>query len=411
MNNKNSFGLYKGWLVTIASTLVLLLLGVIYAWSVFKANIPDEWGWSEAQKSLPYSVIVLVVALANIIGAWMMLRLKPGIIICMGGILAGCGLIISSLTSSPLLFTLGFGVILGTGIGFAYGCAILPPLKWFPASRSGLVAGIVVSGFGLSSVWVAPAAKSLIGFAGFQTALLYFGIGLLLLVTIISQFIQLPPKENNMGASYESMHFMPGSMKDYMPSEMIKTWQFRLIFISYALCGGAGLMIIGNLAPIVKSQMALPALSAIAVMALAIGNGIGRIIYGNISDRIGRRATLIIAILFQASLIFMLSFAVQGSMFVSNPVVITMVALIGANYGANLALFPTLTKDYFGLNYFAVNYGIVNLACGVGGFLISQVAGIIMDVRGSFNLAYYLAALLLLLSAMMMGLLNPPKTI
>ncbi len=168
-------------------------------------------------------------------------------------------------------------------------------------------------------------------------------------------------------------------------------------------------MVIGNLASIVKDQIGLAAVSALAVSALAIGNGGGRVMYGVLSDKFGRKNVLLTAFLLQAALIMVLSFTVQGSSLASVPLLMVLVVLIGANYGANLAVFPAMTKDYFGLKNFAINYGIVYTAWGLGGFMLSQFAGAIKDATGTFTNAYILAAGMLVLAAILMGVLKSPQ--
>jgi MFS transporter, OFA family, oxalate/formate antiporter len=226
-----------------------------------------------------------------------------------------------------------------------------------------------------------------------------------------AQLLQTPPAG-----------FVPGGVKpakasakaavgktEFTAKETARTWQFYAIWVAFALGSGAGLMIIGNLASIVGEQIGLGAVSAVAVAALAVGNGLGRVVYGTLSDKIGRKNVLIIAFVFQAALILGLSFAVAGSLFANVPVLMVLVFLIGANYGANLAVFPAMTKDYFGLKNFAMNYGIVYTAWGLGGFMLSQLAGVIKDMYGTYNNAYLLAAGLLLLAAVVTALMKSPQ--
>ena len=176
----------------------------------------------------------------------------------------------------------------------------------------------------------------------------------------------------------------------------------------YACGAGAGLMIISVAKKIVADQIA-DTLAVAAVMGLAIGNGGGRIVAGIISDKIGRKATMFAFFVFQAVLLFLLSKAQGGSVLASAPSLIIITALIGANYGSNLTLFPSITKDYYGLKNFGVNYGLVFTAWGVGGFMLSFGAGKLYDIYQTFNFAYYGAAVLLILAAIMVFTLKPPK--
>ena len=167
------------------------------------------------------------------------------------------------------------------------------------------------------------------------------------------------------------------------------------------------MMIISKLAKIVQVQANLK-LGFLLVAILAVGNGAGRIIAGMLSDKIGRKATLFGCFVLQAGLILLLSRARSGSALGTAPVLAVLSALIGANYGANLALFPSLTKDYYGLKNFGVNYGLVFTAWGLGGFMLALLAGWVYDRHQTFTFAYYCSAVLLVLAAAVTFLVKPP---
>ena len=144
---------------------------------------------------------------------------------------------------------------------------------------------------------------------------------------------------------------------DYEWSEMLRTPQFMLLWIMYVFAAGAGLMVIGKLAKIVDLQAGIKA-GFIFVAMLAIGNAAGRVTAGVLSDKIGRTRTMFAVFVFQAVLMFVLrGLDTYGTLFVAS-------VLIGFNYGANLSVFPSATKDYFGLKNFGVNYGFVFTAWG-----------------------------------------------
>ena len=397
-----------GWVVVTAGTAALLALGVLYAWSVFKANIPAEWGWADSQKSLPYSVACVMFSVMTMVGARLLGKFGPRVVVSLGGILAGGGVILSSLSTSPWFFTIAFGVLLGSGIGFVYSSASPAALRWFPASKTGLISGIVVAGFGMGSAWVAPLARSLMQSIGLQATMLYMGIGMMVVVVGFAQFLKFPPADF-LPEGKKAVKTAVAEENEFSTGQTARTWQFYLIWLAFAFGSGAGLMVIGNLASIVKEQVGLPAISAIAVTALAFGNGGGRIIYGMLSDKFGRKAMLVTAFVMQALLVMILSFTVQGSATANVPMIIVLVILVGANYGANLAVFPAITKDYFGKKNFAMNYGIVYTAWGLGGFMLSQLASAIKDATGSYTNAYLLSAGMLVLAAVMMLILKAPQ--
>lgn len=403
----------RGWTVTLAGMGINLALGVLYSWSVVSKEIPADWQWSEAAKSLPYSVACLVFAFIMVPAGRMQDRIGPRITATVGGLLVGIGMILASRTTSTLGYVIGFGLLAGAGIGFGYASATPPAVKWFPAAKTGLIAGIVVSGFGLSSVYVAPLAKWLIQNYGVPATMLGLGAGFLVVVTGLAQLLQPPPSGYVPAATAAPKPGAPTKAEDYTPLEMLKTWQFHVLEFMYVCGAGAGLMIISKLTKMVEVQAGVK-LGFLLVAVLAIGNGAGRIIAGMVSDKIGRRATLTICYIFQAVVILLLSQARSGNVLGTPAVLAVLSALIGANYGANLALFPAITKDFYGLKNFGVNYGLVFTAWGWGGFGLSLLAGAVYDGsivaawKGSFAFAYYCSAGLLIAAAIITPFMKAP---
>jgi OFA family oxalate/formate antiporter-like MFS transporter len=199
----------------------------------------------------------------------------------------------------------------------------------------------------------------------------------------------------------------PAKKEEFLPREMLGTPQFYMLWFMYACGAGAGLMVIAKLAAIAKVQAKVE-LGFLLVAVLALGNGAGRIAAGALSDKIGRKATMFICFVLQAGLVLCLSRALEGSILAAVPALSIISALIGANYGANLALFPSITKDYYGLKNFGTNYGLVFTAWGAGGFMLALAAGKFYDSYQSFSMAYYGAAVLLLLAAAMVFVVKPP---
>jgi len=465
----------KGWLVTFAGMGINLALGVLYAWSVIKKAIPAEWGWTDADKALPYSIACIVFALVMVPAGRLQDRIGPRWVATAGGILTGIGCIIASYAVTVLWFVIGFGVFAGAGIGLGYAAATPPAVKWFSARKTGLIAGLVVAGFGLASVYISPVANHFTGFSlsgqplpevvelmnakthaeeeyaaarevitvtqaefggdvafverdievkslALQTAaeqllalkqhnihrtLLYFGIGFMIIVTLLAQFLTIPPP------GYQPPDVIPGSAKAAVaavnlgPAEILRTPLFYVLWIMFAFASGAGLMIIGNITTIAK--IGKIEAGFILVALLAIGNAAGRIVAGLLSDRIGRTWTMCIIFLFQAVLMIVLR---TGLFDMTAFIVVSM--LLGFNYGACLSVFPSAVKDNFGLKNFGINYGLVFTAWGVGGFIFPLAAGKIFEAAkratgaGSYNDAYLTAAGVLVLAA---GLTFAARTI
>ena len=412
-----------GWMVTLAGLGINLALGSLYTWSVISKAIPQEWGWTDTQKSLPYSVAVLVFSLMMVPGGRLQDQFGPRLVATIGGLLLGIGFIVASLTTQSWGYVLGFGLLVGSGIGFSYSACTPAAVKWFPASKTGMIAGIVVSGFGLAGVYASPLAQGLISLGGVQQTMLYLGLGFLVVVVVLAQLLRVPPAgyvpgskatAGNPAPVGENKPASPGDLPpmirpDYSPIEVLRTWQFYVLWLMYAVGAGAGLMVISKLAPLAKTQAGLE-LGFVLVAALALGNGIGRIITGTVSDRIGRRPTLLLCFVLQLVLMLLLTLAKPGTVLATTPVMAVLSALIGANFGANLALFPPLTKDYYGLKHFGANYGMVFTAYGLGGFSLSLLAGRLFDIYQSYAPACYVSAGLLALAAVLTLIATPPRT-
>ncbi len=416
-----------GWRVTFAGMGINLALGILYTWSVISKGIPDEWGWNETHKVLPYMFCCLIFSLVMVPAGRMQDKIGPRSVAAMGGILVGIGFIIASMTTTLIGFIIGFGVLAGAGIGFGYASATPPAVKWFPASKTGMIAGIVVSGFGLASVYAAPLAKWLTMQYGLQKTMLILGLGFLFLITGVktiltplwfglSQMLQAPDpdllqlkymKDYLAGKDEKEVTAAVHDKDNLTPKEMLCTVQFYMLWFMYACGAGAGLMIISKLAAIASLQAGI-SLGFLLVAVLAIGNGGGRILAGMLSDKIGRKTTMFICFVLQAILIFLLSKASVENFLGTVPAMAIISALIGANYGSNLALFPSITKDFYGLKNFGMNYGLVFTSWGVGGFILAFIAGKMYDEYQTFNIAYYSASALLILAAIMVFFLKPP---
>jgi OFA family oxalate/formate antiporter-like MFS transporter len=418
--------------VTAAAVGINLALGILYTWSVISKDIPAEWNWQETDKSWPYAVACLVFSLMMVPAGRLQDRIGPRIVATIGGLLVGAGMILASYTTSFLGYIVGFGLLAGAGIGFGYASATPPAVKWFSAKRTGLIAGIVVSGFGLASVYAAPLTKWLIsgvsaamqknmdwalgspwtswliGGFGVPNAMLTLGIAFTIVVVACSQLLAPPPPGYVPAGSAPKIAAGPKSKKEDMsPWEMLGTIQFYLLWFMYACGAGAGLMIISKLSAIAKEQAGLD-LGFVLVATLAVGNGAGRILAGVLSDKLGRKPTMFGCFVIQAILMLILN-DTKADTFLANVYVMALLsALLGANYGANLSLFPSITKDYYGLKNFGINYGLIFTAWGVGGFVLPLTAGKLHDRFLTYEYAYFIASALLVLAAAVVVFVKSP---
>ncbi len=402
----SNVSVHRGWIVTFAGTGINLALGVLYTWSLFKGAIAKEFGWKGDQLNDPYALCCLVFAFVMILAGRCQDQWGPRLTASIGGLLVGAGMVLISQTQSYALWLLGFGVMVGAGIGFGYSSATPPALKWFPPGKTGLIAGLVVAGFGLAPVYLAPTSQFLLARFGVQQSMLILGLAFVVIVCGLAQLLVNPPPGVLTGPKPAAGAPPAAAAINAAPTEILRQPTFWLLWSIYFIGAGAGLMVIGSISGMAKNSMGELAFLAVAI--LAIGNAAGRIVAGSLSDRMGRRQTLGLVLAFQAVLMF-LAIPVTASRSTPAAIVVPVAALIGANYGANLALFPSFTKDLWGLKNFGMNYGVLFTAWGVGGLVLSRLEQTLTAHSGGrYTAAFVTAGLLLLLGAALTRLLHPP---
>ena len=174
----------SGWIVTSAALGINLLLGLLYAWSVFKKALVAEWGWNDVTASLPFTVSAAIFAFMMIFAGRAQDKFGPRIVALLGGIMFGAGLIASGFTQSPVVMVITFGVIGGIGIGLGYSATTPCAIKWFSSSKKGIISGIVVSGVGLAPVYMAPLTAYFLKLYGIQQSFIILGVIALVAITL-----------------------------------------------------------------------------------------------------------------------------------------------------------------------------------------------------------------------------------
>ena len=389
-----------GWRVVAAGTGINLALGILYAWSIFKSAIEKDFGWDPARLNDPYAVCCLVFSFVMILGGRCQDRFGPKWTAVLGGVLVAAGLGISSQSSDYLVWVLGFGVLAGIGIGFGYSAATPPALKWFPASMTGKVAGVVVAGFGLAPLYIAPLTDLLLKKGGVGFATLFYSLFFLISVCGLAMLLK-NPEEKALVAGKNS----PALQVSVQPLGLFFRKDFYLLWMIYFIASGAGLMVISSINGMAKKSMG--EMAFLAVVVLALGNASGRVVAGFVSDKVGRKATLLGVTILQAICMLL---AVPVTETLSFPILLVLLATaIGFHYGANLCLFPAFAKDLYGLKNFGVNYGILFTAWGAGGFVLSRLQQMLKASSGNFRSSFFVAAAFLVVGALLTLLLDKPK--
>lgn len=402
----------RWWQVVYAIVVMLMISVYEYTFTLFQAPLQRSLGSSLSMIGLTYTFYVVVQALGQIPGGALMDRIGPRWVMTVAALFAGLGWIFSSLARQIWQLWLAYGIG-SIGPAIVYACAMSIALKWFPEPRmKGLVSGLNAAGFGAGSALFIPVVASLISGSpdGWRTAFLIFGIAQLVVILVLAQVLRYPPagwtpegwdprRQARQGRAPAS------TTRPWTPGEMLRTWQFYALWISFAFTAAAGLMIAGNLAAIGKSAGFGEAagLVVLAITLSRITNGLGRVFAGWLSDRIGRPLTMGIFYLLMGLTLFALR--ATGS---SPAAFLVLSILFTFFWGPIFVLNPAAVGDYYGSEHSGINYGILYSAKAAGGVFAGFVAGALAARTGSWTLDFYLAGGMAVLAGLIAFTLRQP---
>lgn len=393
---------FNRWLIVVGAILIQLCLGAIYIWSVFRIPLQNELNLSPSQATLPFSLVLIFFAIATIIGGRWQDKAGPRLVATVGGVILGIGMLIPAFLHSFIWLVIGYGIVLGIGIGFTYVCPVSTGVKWFPDKR-GLITGLSVAGFGAGALIVAPLARQLIDNVGVFKTFAIMGIVFLCIIVISSQLLRNPP-DGWTPEGWTPPEKAQMTTQEFGVGRMLHSRQFYLIWIIYFFGCTTGLMVIGQTSPIGQKLACLtPKTAAFAVSILAIFNAIGRIFWGKVSDILGRIRTLSLMLL-----ICGIAILLYNTIEKFPPYYWLGICIVGLCFGGYLAVLPAITADFYGTKNIGVNYGFVFMAYGVGGLFGPWFAAKMLELTRSYSIAFTVAGILCLAGAVIALVTKPP---
>ncbi len=420
------------WLVVIGATLIQLCLGALYAWKAFADKLVlDPYGFSRLDTQIIFfvSLLTFAVVMAFIAGPWQR-KSGPRKVAMIGGLIMGLGYVIGGIAGTHFWgMLIGVGILGGAGVGLTYVCPIATLVKWFPDIK-GFITGLGVAGFGFGAlVWIkitsgfvfgpldlTPGWKGVYG-AGWtvNNVFLLYGILFAVLIWLGCTVLKNPPEGWKPAGWQPNANTKAGGYGEvnFTEKEMARTYQFWFLLITFTAGSMAGLMVIGIIGLFGQDALtgngfdsAQAAMITGTAMALfyALMNGFGRIAWGSISEKTGRKNAIVISNLTQGILMILFYYVGkwEWGLYIGA-------ALIGFNYGGLFALFPSITADYFGNKNVGSNYPWVFMAYGLGGTLGPILGGRMGDAHAWFW-AFIPAGIVCLGSAALGMALRPPKS-
>ena len=403
----------RAWAVILAGTTINLCLGCLYAWSVWLKYLTNDaymkaHGWAGAltaeQASNPKSLCILIFALLMIPGGKIQDKYGPTVAGSIAAVVMGLGMIIAGTAHSYAGILWGFGVGGGIAMGIGYAAPVPATRRWVGPHQVGVMIGLTVAGYGGAAFYVAPLIKWLITSYSLSLSFTVLGVAYLIVIGIAAQILAWPeegyvgPQPPETAATKKAA----ASVVDWKTSEMLGTWQVYALIALFCLNTQAGLLIIGHAAKIVRPFLEQ---GFILVAAGGFMNAAGRVGTGKYSDIIGRDRAYMLNAFAAALCMFALPAVIAAkSLFLA----FTLCMIAYWVYGGGLALMPSYTADFFGPKNLGFNYGIVFIGWGLGAFM-PKLAGRIRDVTGTYDMAFYVAGILLLVACAIAFITKKPQ--
>jgi OFA family oxalate/formate antiporter-like MFS transporter len=392
------------WLIALAGTLLQMLLGTVYAWSYFQNPLKAAYGWSDAQVTWAFSLAICFLGLAAAWGGINLPRFGPRKLAICGGLLFGVGYLLAALAfhlHSLVCLYLGYGVIGGIGLGLGYVTPVATVAKWFP-DKKGLATGMVIMGFGFGALLMSKViAPRLMDYAegDFVKVFAWMGVGFAILSVAAASFLRNPPSSDSAGNT--AAHVNTSALDNLRAVLQKKFFMLWLIFFCNIL---VGILLISFQSPLMQDlwrkidpQLSPKTLAAYGATLIAISslfNGIGRMFWGGVSDRIGRVWTFRIMLATQIVAFVLLTM-------VSNPWLFgALICYVLLCYGGGFGTMPAFVLDVFGSRLMAVAYGAILTAWSAGGIVGPQTIAFLKDhfpdeSAKAANLAFWLSTAVL----------------
>ena len=373
------------WIILIASCLINLCIGSMYAWSSLSAPMAQELN---ANLSSVFSTANAVSFITMIIGGLMNDRHGPRWVMFTGGIMFGVGMFASGLAQNVTHLILSYGLCLGLGMSLVYGCTISNTIKFFPDKR-GMVGGMTTASYGISSVIFAPLADWICSYVGARMTFKILGAIFLVVICCGSFLMARCP------TGFVPTGFVPkvpataGKVADRTPLEMLKMPVFYVMLVMLTCGGTFGLMVISGAKGLALGMTeASASVATLFVSVLCLFNTAGRLIAGTLSDKLGRINTLTFAL--GIALVGLATLYVCG---MNGSIVLFAVGLmlIGICFGTFMGVFPGFCTDQFGTRYNTVNYGIMWVGFSAAGILGPTVLTVFHNNSGSYQGAFLVA--------------------
>lgn len=396
------------WLYAAVGVAVLLLAGLVYAWTVLQAPIAAMYpDWSKGQISLTFTITMAMFCIGGFLAGKAQRKLACRVLVWLSAVLFLGGFALASVAQSLLVLYLGFGVLAGAASGIAYNAVMSSVSAWFP-DKPGLISGLLLMGFGMSSFLVGKAYTALTpsdGSAAWRTSFLVFGILLCVVMLLAGFFVKKPGSDFVLPTAAKGR--AAASFEEVTTGEMLRRGTFWRFLLWATFLTVAGLAIISQGTPMaLEACPELPMGSVATIVGLiSICNGVGRILFGGLYDRLGHRRTMLFGgALFLAAMLLLLAALGLHSL----TLLILAYVVTGLAYGCVTPTNSAFVGQFFGRENYPANFSIVNMNILVASFG-STAAGAVYDATQSYTAIILIVMVLIAAGTAVACTIKAPK--
>lgn len=367
------------WAVLAAAGALNALVGSIYIWSIISVALSSEHGWAPQEIAFAYSFYIVCECCSGFLAGYLQTRMNPRFLTLCGGICLASGWFLAGFADAVPLLYLTFSMLGGIGSGIVYNVSVAAATAWFPDKR-GLANGVCVGCLGLSPIVFAPLGSFLI--VSFGPGLSFHICGVFFAVTAVaaSCFIRKAPEAQPL-SSEAYREALDACMTT---SRMLRQPSAWLMWLLFAVSASAGMMVTGHAAGIGAQLAGVDASQAAAqVGILALANFSGRLVFGMLSDRLGRYPMLVFCM--AGTAVTMVFFLGGAHDFVS---LTAAFCVIGATFGGCMAIMPALTADLFGIEHFGQNYAFMFSGYTCASVIGPMLGASVLEATGSYLAAF-----------------------
>ena len=354
------------YVIASAGITLHLMIGGVYAWSVFTGPIVKQTGWAETSVSFAFSLAIFFLGMSAAFMGRLVEKFGPTITGTISSVCYGLGVFLTGIAISNQqlwLLYLAYGVIGGLGLGAGYVTPVSTIIRWFPDKR-GLATGLAIMGFGFAALLTGPIAQTLMASFGVSSTFYILGIFYFLVMIVAAQFIKKPRQNELSKAVIKKASRFSLTGQNMTANEAVRTPMFWSLWFMFFINITTGIALVSAASPMAQSMTNMTAnTAAIMVGILGLFNGFGRLIWATLSDYIGRPRTY--------SAIFILDIVMLITLILCKVPVIFALALclLLSCYGAGFSVIPAYLGDVFGTRELGAIHGYVLTAWAAAGMV------------------------------------------